>query len=71
MYASAAISDQHRQDYLGGQQIINKRNSIIDSGSSLLATSTKETTGKLDLDRFPPGWEVALTSDGVRYYIDR
>ncbi|KAF7629938.1 hypothetical protein Mgra_00009071 [Meloidogyne graminicola] len=70
VYASAAISDQHRQDYLGGQQIINKGNSIIDSGSSLLATSTKETTGKLDLDRFPPGWEVALTSDGVRYYID-
>jgi hypothetical protein len=26
---------------------------------------------KLDLDRLPPGWEVELTADGIRYYIDR
>jgi hypothetical protein len=26
---------------------------------------------KLDLDKLPPGWEIALTADCVRYYIDR
>jgi hypothetical protein len=26
---------------------------------------------KLDLDRLPPGWEIGLTNEHVRYYIDR
>ncbi|KAL7070833.1 hypothetical protein ACQ4LE_010002 [Meloidogyne hapla] len=67
VYASNAVSDQNQhQECWGGQQILNRN--ILGSHSSLLASNEKN--GKLDLDRFPPGWEVALTSDGVRYYID-
>uniref|UniRef100_A0A914LCK4 Uncharacterized protein n=1 Tax=Meloidogyne incognita TaxID=6306 RepID=A0A914LCK4_MELIC len=66
VYATAVSDQNQQQEYWGGQQIINQN--ILGSHTSLLASN--ERNGKLDLDRFPPGWEVALTSDGVRYYID-
>uniref|UniRef100_A0A183C378 WW domain-containing protein n=1 Tax=Globodera pallida TaxID=36090 RepID=A0A183C378_GLOPA len=41
------------------------------AANNAMVQPNSEQTGKLDLDRLPPGWEVRLTEDGsYRYYVD-
>jgi len=48
------------------QERWQQRNNNFDPNFTMAGDPTK-----LDLDRLPPGWEIGLTNEQVRYYIDR
>ena len=57
---------------IGGHQFEQQQRSLAYFEPAYIAAHGGDSTAaKLDLDRLPPGWEIGLTGDGVRYYIDR